>query len=117
MEDFLGTAGYPLLFIAANPHLSAWNIWQYLRYVKAGYNERSLTWIKNRRRLFRPPDHTYNTREEVDGRAAKAVELMGEYPYHSIRDLVVLLKEHGIDRSREWVRLHRCDAELTTDGQ
>jgi hypothetical protein len=117
IEDFLDTAGgYPLLFLAANRHLTATEIEAHLRYIKGPPNERSLSWIKKRRKLFRPPAYTYNTREDSDGRASAALRLMAEHPRVSIRDLVVLLGEHGIERSREWVRLHRCDAVLTTDG-
>jgi hypothetical protein len=110
INDLVGVAGgYPLVFMAANRHLTAMEIYRRLNFIIGGANARSLSWIKKRRKLFEPPDYTYPTREDADGRAAQAVELMAEHPKASIRDLVVLLKKLGITRSREWVRLHRCD--------
>lgn len=110
VNDFIGTAGgYPLLFMAANRHLTATEIERWLRYIIGGPNARSLSWIKKRRRMFVPPAFTYGTREDADGRATQAVKVMAEHPKLSIRDLVVLLRKRNICRSREWVRLHRCD--------
>jgi hypothetical protein len=111
IEDFVDTAGgYPLLFLAANRHLTATEIERFLGEIKGEPNERSLTWIKKRRRLFRPPDFTYGTREDRDGASEEATEIMADNPGLSIRDLVVLLGKRGIVRSREWVRSHRGDA-------
>jgi hypothetical protein len=111
IEDFVDSiGGYPWLFMAANPHLSAREIWRYLSHIKGGPNERSLSWIKKRRKMFRPPDYVYKTREDRDGRAEEATALMADNPELSIRDLVVLLAKHRIIRSREWVRTHRCDS-------
>jgi hypothetical protein len=103
--DFVGTPGYALLVLAANAnHLSAPEIDRFLQRQEVG---RSLTYLKRRRWLFQQPgaDNAANR----DRNEARAVRIMHENPELSLRNLVVLLKEHGIIRSREWVRRHRCD--------
>jgi hypothetical protein len=109
VRDFIGTPGFALLVLAANANtLSAPEIERYLQSKGVG---RSLTYLKKRRWMFQPPGT--NNSANRDGKDVRAFKIMSDYPELSIRDLVVLLKERGIKREREWVRIHRCDAVLT----
>lgn len=107
VRDFVGHPGYALLVLAANSNppnrLSAPDIESYLESVGVG---RSLTYLKKRRWLFQPPDT--NNSANRDGKDARAFKIMSEHPEASLRDLVVLLKERNIKRSKEWCRRHRC---------
>ena len=119
VRAFIGTPGYSLLVVAANTHLSIANIEHFLdeRSREAPGTARSKSWIQRRRWLFQRPGTDNNTKRPVpdlDGKQARAVAVMSEYPKASLYELVGILREHGIKRSREWVRLHRCDSSLTT---
>jgi hypothetical protein len=109
IRDYRGTPGYSMLVVAANRNLSGPDIEKFL-WCEARdlpWVERSLTWIKRRRWMFQPPD-TDNTRDR-DRNYAWAVKIMQQYPTHSVRGLARILKKHGITRSSEWCRKHRCD--------
>ena len=106
--NFKGMAGFGLLVLAANPHLT---IPQLARLLESNGCGRSCAWIQRRRWLFRPPDAERgmggrNT-NMTDGKDAAALTVIRENPRLSLRDLVRLLAERGIDRGREWVRCHR----------
>lgn len=108
-RDFLGTAVYPWLVIAANQHLSAPELELFLTrqsHATPG-TARSLSWIKRRRWMAQPPG-TSNVGNR-DWNHARALQIMAENPKLSVRGLVLVLKDRGITRSREWVRRHRCD--------
>jgi len=108
VRDFVGTPGYALLIVAANTNLSGGEIDRYLKYI-AGV-ERSRNWIQKRRWLFQPPGTSNPTSPvDVDGKDARAREIMRMFPKLSVRDLAEVLKENGVIRSREWVRIHRCE--------
>ncbi len=108
LEDYVGTPGYAMLVVAANRDLAIADIERFfgLRDV-----ERSRSWIQRRRWLFDKEDaiHPNGPKPNQDGRDDRAVAIMREFPCVSVRHLVVLLKERGITRSREWVRQRRCD--------
>ncbi len=106
--NFKGMAGFGLLVLAANPHLT---IPQLARLLELNGCERSRAWIQKRRWMFKPPDVERgmggrNT-NMTDGKDAAALTIMRENPRLSLRDLVRLLAAHGIERGREWVRCHR----------
>lgn len=110
IRDFEGLAGYPWLVIAANPHLSISDIWMFLvmRQNEGLHGvERSRSWIQRHLFLFRRP--RVGPCPHPDGKDARAIAIMREFPRLSARNLSKTLKENGIDRSREWVRRHRCD--------
>jgi len=110
VRDFVGTPGYALLLVAANTALSVSDV---LRFFDIDCVGRSRSWIQRRRWLFQQPG-TVNAiaKPDRDGNENRAVYIMGQNPTLSVRQLVVLLKEHGISRGREWVRIHRCDADF-----
>jgi hypothetical protein len=108
VRDFIGTPGYALLLVAANTNLSGGEIDRYLKDI-AGVG-RSRNWIQKRRWLFQPPGTSNPTSPvNVDGKDARAREIMRMFPELSVRDLSAVLKENGVVRSREWVRIHRCE--------
>jgi hypothetical protein len=108
VRDFIGTPGYALLLVAANTNLSGGEIDRYLKHI-AGVG-RSRNWIQKRRWLFQPPGTSNPTSPvNVDGKDALAREIMRMFPKLSVRDLAAVLKENGVVRSREWVRIHRCE--------
>lgn len=111
LRQFEGTAGYALLVLAANQHLSRFEIWMWLK--RHGV-ERSDSWIARRRWLFQKPTETNapGIKPDADGQGERARTIMGANSTLSLRDLVRLLAKHGIKRSREWVRRNRC---LTTN--
>jgi hypothetical protein len=107
VRDFAGTPGYALLLIAANTNLSVSDI---DRFLTTEGVERSRNWIQRRRWLFQQPGTANPTSPaNADGKEERAAKIMRLNPRLSIRDLVKLLKENGVVRSREWVRMHRCD--------
>ncbi|HTR24765.1 MAG TPA: hypothetical protein VMI10_12340 [Terriglobales bacterium] len=103
VRDFIGTPGHALLILAANRHLSVdvlnlylWDEWEI---------ERSRAWVYRRRWLFEAPNaHVYPSPQD-----RRAIAIMKAYPTLSLGQLSRLLAKHGIRRSREWVRRHRCD--------
>ena len=104
IRTFRETAGFALLFVAANTHLSVLEIWLALRRQGIG---RGRNWIQRRRWLFQPPG-TVDRRANRDGKDGKALAIMAEYPTASLRYIVARLKEHGIRRGKDWVRKRRC---------
>jgi hypothetical protein len=108
VRDFIGTPGYALLLVAANTNLSGGDIDRYLTDI-AGIG-RSRNWIQKRRWLFQPPGTSNPTSPvNADGKDARAREIMRMFPKLSVRDLSAVLKENAVVRSREWVRIHRCE--------
>jgi len=108
VRDFVGTPGYALLVVAANTNLSGGDIDRYLKDI-AGIG-RSRNWIQKRRWLFQQPGTSNPTSPvDVDGKDGRAREIMRMFPELSVRDLAAVLKENGVVRSREWVRIHRCE--------
>ncbi len=108
VRDFIGTPGYALLVVAANTHLSVADI---LYFVESRGVGRSRNWIQKRRWLFQLPG-TKNpiARPDGDGRHDEAIKIMAANPTLSLRNLALLLKEHGITRGREWLRQNRVTA-------
>ncbi len=110
VKDFVGRAIYPWLVMAANPHLSAPDIAAVLLLTTTHKGWRSDRWIRKRRWMVQPNTRDMpGRRAGSDGKGERAVRIMLANPDLSLRNLVRLLKEHGIVRSREWVRMHRCD--------
>jgi hypothetical protein len=113
VERFRGTPGYALLVVAANTNLSVGDIERYLREIVGGLDTRGSKWIQRRRWLFQQPGTDNGLKNgrapDGDGQAARAVKIMRAHPTLSVRSLVLLLRENGIKREREWVRKHRCD--------
>jgi hypothetical protein len=107
IRDYEGTPGYALLVCAANGNLSISEIY---RWLELKGSERGENWIRRRRWLFQPPGTVNsNTSGNPDGKDEWAREVMREYPTASLRYVVRMLKEKGIKRSKDWVRVHRCD--------
>jgi hypothetical protein len=106
IRKFQGMPGYALLVIAANPHLSCFNIWRWLRANGVG---RTQSWIARRRWLFQDPSPP-GAKRDPDGQNNRAFTIMTANPRLSVRDLTKLLAERGISRSREWVRQNRVVA-------
>lgn len=109
IEDFEGTPGFALLVLAANRHLSVSALGLALKALWGV--ERGHTWIEKRRWLFANPDTTNKPgiKPNADGKDGRALAIMREHRTLSLSLLVKLLAESGIRRSREWVRLRRCD--------
>lgn len=115
IRDFKRTPGFPLLLLAANPHLSMSEIERLLDcYVRETRNEkirRGLKWLYSRRWLFLEPHISLSpgVKPNADGKGRRAVEIMRANPHESLISLCMILKRNGIRRGKEWVRQHRCD--------
>jgi hypothetical protein len=109
VDDFKNTPGLALLVLAANPHLSIYEL-RLLLEVHWGV-DRGKTWIQKRRWLFQKPDteNCPGIKPNADGKAERAIAIMRENRMLSLSLLVRLLASSGIRRGREWVRQHRCD--------
>lgn len=107
IREFAETAGYALLVLAANRHLSRFEIRLWL---KLHGVQRSDSWIARRRWLFQKPTESNapGIRPDADGQGKRALVIMRANPTLSLRDLAKLLGKNGIKRSREWVRRNRC---------
>jgi hypothetical protein len=107
LRQFEGTPGYALLVIAANPHLSRFELWVWLKQHGVG---RSDAWIARRRWLFQKPTESNapGIKPDADGQAKRARAVLRANPELSLRELVKLLSKHGIKRGREWVRRNRA---------
>jgi hypothetical protein len=111
-RNFERSAGYPWVIMAANPNLSCAEVERFLSAKKAEGVERSLSWIKRRKRMFRLNGDNRANRGRVadyDGNQARAVAIMKANPTLSARQMVYELKRHGIIRGRQWILDHRCD--------
>jgi hypothetical protein len=109
LQDFedINPAGLALLLMAANTHLSVSDLY---RLLDANGIERGEMWIRRRRWLFQPEGTVNsNSNGNADGKDERAREIMREHPTDSLRFVVRVLKEHGIHRSKDWVRRHRCE--------
>lgn len=105
IRDFIGMHGYPLLVLAANTHLSVPDL---LQWVELNGQERGRSWAYRRRRLFQDPKTVNNPgKPNRDGKDEQARAIMREYHTSSLRYLVRVLKEHGIERGKDWVRANR----------
>lgn len=111
IRKYEGTAMYPLLFMAANNHLSYPDMLRWLQ-MKGNGAERPLSWLRRRRWMLGTEGHgtalSPGAKANADGQDARAVILMRANPTQSAAKLVKLLGEHGIKRGREWVRENRC---------
>jgi hypothetical protein len=105
VRDFKDRAGFAWLLMAANPHLSVRDLQAVLANV-GEQHERPLGWISRRRWLFHGTAKP-GVKRNVDGLDGKAANIMTANPHLSCRQLARLLREHGIDRSPEWVRYSR----------
>lgn len=105
IRDFKDKAGFAYLVMAANPHLSVRDIQEVLAAV-GDQHERPYGWVVRHRWMFHDPRRAGPERD-ADGKDAHARSIMEANPHMSSRQLVYLLKKHGINRSREWVRKHR----------
>ena len=110
-RDFLGTAVYPFLIMAANPHLPAIAIWEWLfeQSKQTPGAERPVSWIRKRRWMVQKPGSRLRpgVKANADGMDPAALEFMANNPGLSLRDLVVELRAAGIRRGREWCRRNR----------
>jgi hypothetical protein len=105
IRDFKDSAGFPYLLMAANPGLSVRDIQEVLLSVSDKL-ERPVGWISRRRWLFFGTGKS-GPKRNADGNDEKAQRIMEENPRMSSRQLVSMLWENGVRRSREWVRKHR----------
>ena len=105
IRDYLDTPGYPLLVLAANTHLSIGDIDEWI--TMRGF-ERGRSWMYKRRRLFQTFDALNScSKPNQDGRDEQARAIMRANSTCSLRFLVRILKERGIQRGKDWVRLNR----------
>jgi hypothetical protein len=107
-REVVGLAGYPWLIIAANPHLSNANIEDYLSACGIYGVERPLSWIQRKRGMFRRSSQANRSGPIPDRDHVRALLFMRDNPKFSARQMARELKHCGIERSREWVRVHRC---------
>jgi hypothetical protein len=107
IREFTHCAVYPWLVMAANPHLSAPDIQEFLSRQDVAEAFRPTRWISKRRWMCGETRHQGGTRPDADGRDPLAFELLSDNRDLSLRDMVRLLKENGITRGREWVRVNR----------
>lgn len=105
IRDFKDKAGFAYLLMAANPHLSVRDTQDVLAAV-GEQHERPVGWISRRRWLFHGKGKS-GPKLNSDGKDEKARRIMEENPRLSSRQMVYLLREKGIRRSREWVRKNR----------
>ena len=107
IRDFKDRAGFAWLLMAANPHLSVRDTQDVLAQV-GEQHERPIGWISRRRWLFHGKGNK-GTQRNADENDERAREIMDANPHVSNRQLVCVLKTHGIIRSREYVRQHRVE--------
>jgi hypothetical protein len=105
IADFTDRAGFAYLLMAANPQLSVRDTQEVLASV-GEQHERPVGWISRRRWLFHGVGKS-GAKPNPDGKDAEARRIMAENPRLSNRQMVYLLRENGIRRSREWVRQNR----------
>ena len=112
IEDYRGLAGYPVLVLAANPHLSIASVSRILDLASittpGAYRPES--WLRRRRKWYFLPQGAVGVggrKSNADGQDGRAFKIMGENSRLSSRKLVALLQTNGIVRSREWVRSAR----------
>jgi hypothetical protein len=105
IREFTHYAVYPWLVMAANPHLSAPDISEFLGGPFPGAF-RPASWI-NKRRWMCGAHAAPGNQPNRDGRDPLAFELLASNRHLSLRDMTRLLKENGIPRGREWVRVNR----------
>ena len=114
VEQFRGTAIYPWLMVAANAHLSSPDVNRVLE-IEANADNccyRSVKWLQARRRMYIKPDADNPINRGVqDGKEEATLAILRQYRAStmSAKDISQILSEHGIKRSRGWVRRHRCD--------
>lgn len=110
IRDFYETAAYPWLAIAANRTLSVGDIEMFLTLTAEDFPKvaRSRSWIQRRRWTCQPPG-TVNPifRPNRDGQDARALKVIAANPKLSLRGMVLLLRERGISRGKDWVRRSR----------
>ena len=110
-QDFKDTPGYAWLLIAANPHLSANDLQDFL--TDAGMqHKRSVSWIRRHRWLFSDPSKAQarGPKLNTDGLDNRALKVIAENPRMSSRQLAGFLRKNGVPRSAEWVRRNRLSA-------
>ncbi|MGA9070769.1 MAG: hypothetical protein WB424_10970 [Terracidiphilus sp.] len=107
IREFTHCAVYPWLLMAANPHLSAPDL--SLITADQAHDEvfRPARWINKRRWMCGETRHKGGARPNADGRDPLALRLLAANRDLSLRDMARLLKKHGIQRGREWVRVNR----------
>jgi hypothetical protein len=108
VRDFEGTAGEAHAVIAANRHLSVGD----LRLLLSSFGiERPRSWIHRRRWMYQDPETTneVGAKPNADGKdeRARAIIRDKDNSRMSARQLVHLLREHGIPRGRDWVWKNR----------
>ena len=102
---FKDRAVFPWLLMAANPNLSQRDTQAVLSAV-GEQHDRPVGWISRRRWMIHGKGKS-GARRNVDGLDEKARTIMEENPRLSNRQMVHLLRENGVPRSREWVRRNR----------
>lgn len=117
VRDFLGTPGYSLLVVAANTGLAVSDLVDYLDLVSGSTPgvARTPNWIQKRRWLFQKPGTTnpQGGRANQDGKQERALTIIQMHPNLSLHLLRKLLLDHGITRSKEWIRRHRVATPTT----
>lgn len=101
-RNFQGTPGQPWLLIAANPQLSAPEL---VKVFEALGIERNATWIRRRRWMFEPEAvRKRGPQPNADGKDEHAFSIMSQNLRLSLLQTRSLLEEHGIKRSKDWIR-------------
>lgn len=104
VRDFIGTAMYPMLVLAANRHLSVPDVERYLTRIEdagAWGSYRPQTWLYKRRWLSTPPGSGPRPLTNADGKDDHARAIMRMNARLSARKLSAELKRHGIERGHE----------------
>lgn len=105
-REFKGRTGMPWLIMAANVSLSINQLLDVMAHY--GY-ERTRSWVARRRWIFFDADYVRQcgASADADGQQARAYRIMDQHPRVSARELVRILRERGIKRSKDWVLKHR----------
>jgi hypothetical protein len=111
IADFKDRAGFAYLLMAANPHLTVRDTQAVLANI-GEQHERPAGWISRRRWLFHGKGKR-GAKQNADGLDGKARQIMAEHPRLSCRQMVYLLRKHGIPRSAEWVRENRVPNDVS----
>lgn len=108
IRDFRGCPGFAQLVVLVGSR-SGLSVADMLRWLDAEGIERSESWVRRRRWLSQQPGTSNSLgRSNIDGHEQRAIELMSLHPALSVRRLAYVLRQHGIRRSPEWVRMNRC---------
>lgn len=105
-REFKGRAGMPWLIMAANVNLSLNDLLDVMAHYGYGRNR---SWVSRRRWMFFDANYVCQcgASADLDGKQARAYQIMDQYPSVSARELVRILGKAGVKRGKDWVLKHR----------